>query len=74
LYGKEDAALYITDGISSRGTLVLAGTRDGTHVDTDLVTAFDAAADKDRVANKFSHPSIPWDINVSLDGSTHSLH
>ena len=72
LYGMEDTALYIADGINSRGTLVLAGIQDGPRVDTDTVAAFDAAADKDRVAIKFSHPSIPWDMNVSLDGSAHS--
>jgi hypothetical protein len=72
LYGKDDSVLYIADGINGRGTLVLAGIRDGPLVETDHVAAFDAATDADRVAIKFSHPSIPWDVNLSLDGSTHT--
>ena len=72
LYGKDDSALYIADGINSRGTLVLAGIRDGPLVETDHVAAFDTATDEDRVAIKFTHPSIPWDVNLSLDG-THAL-
>jgi len=72
LYEKDDPVLYITDGINSRGTLVLSGIRDGPLVETDHIAAFDAATDEDRVAIKFSHPSIPWDVNLSLDGSTHS--
>jgi hypothetical protein len=72
LYRKDGSVLYITDGINSRGTLVLAGIRDDPLVETDHVTAFDAATDEDRVAIKFSHPSIPWDVNLPLDGSTHS--
>jgi len=40
--------------------------------ETDHVAAFNAATDADRVTIKFSHPSIPWDVNLSLNGSTHS--
>jgi hypothetical protein len=72
LYGKNDSVLYIADGINSRGTLVLAGIRDCPLVETDHVAAFDTAKEADRVAIKFTHPSIPWDVNLSLDGSTHS--
>jgi hypothetical protein len=72
LYGKEDSVLYIADGINSRGTLVFARIRDGPLVETDHVAAFDTATDADRFVIKFSHPSIPWDVNLSLDGSTHS--
>jgi hypothetical protein len=72
LYGKKDSVLYVADGINSRGTLVLAGIRESALVETDHVTAFDAATDADRVAIKVSHPSILWDVNLSLDGSTHS--
>jgi hypothetical protein len=72
LYGKHNSALYIADGINSRGTLVLAGIRDGPLVGTDHVVAFNVAAAEDRFAIKFSHPSVPWDVNLSLDGSTHS--
>jgi hypothetical protein len=72
LYGKEDSVLYVADGINSRGTLVLAGIRESPLVETDHVAAFDAATDANRVAIKFSHPSILWDVNLSLDGSTHS--
>ena len=43
LYGKDDSVLYIADGTNSRGTLVLAGIRDGPLVETDHVAAFDAA-------------------------------
>ena len=72
LYGKDDSALYIADGINSRGTIVLAGIRDGPLVETDHVAAFNAATDEDRVVIKFTHQSIPWDVNLSLDESTHS--
>lgn len=72
LYGKDDSVLYIADGINSRGTLVLAGIREGPLIQTDHIVAFDAATDADRVAIKFSHPSIPWDVNLSFDGSTQS--
>jgi hypothetical protein len=72
LYGKDDSVLYVTDGINSRGTLVLAGIREGPLVETNHIAAFDAATDADRVVIKFSHPSILWDVNLSLDGSTQS--
>jgi len=72
LYGKDNSVLYVADGINSRGTLVLAGIREGPLVETNHVAAFDAATDANRVAIKFSHPSILWDVNLSLDGSTHS--
>jgi len=72
LYGKDDSVLYVADGIHSRGTLVLAGIREGPLVEIDHVAAFDAATDADRIAIKFSHPSILWDVNLSLDGYTHS--
>ena len=72
LYGKDDSVLYIADGINNRGTLVLAGIREGPLVETDHVAAFDAATDADRVAIKFSHPSVLRDVNLSLDGTTHS--
>jgi hypothetical protein len=44
----------------------------GPLVETDHVAAFDAATDEDRVAIKFTHASILWDVNLSLDGFTHS--
>jgi hypothetical protein len=72
LYGKDGSVLYMADGINSRGTLVLPGIRESPLVATDHVLAFDAATEADRVAIKFSHPSVPWDVIVSLDGSTHS--
>ena len=72
LCGKDDSVLYISDGINSRGTLVLAGIRDCPLVETDHVAAFDTAISINRVAIKFTHPSIPWDVNLSFDGSAHS--
>ena len=72
LYGKDNSVLYAADGINSRGTLVLAGIRESPLVEVNHVAAFDAATEADRVAIKFSHPSIPWDVSLSLDGSTHS--
>ena len=72
LYGKDNSVLYVADGINSRGTLVLAGMRESPLIETNHVTAFDATTETDRVAIKFSHPSIPWNVNLSTDGSIHS--
>jgi hypothetical protein len=58
LYRKDDSVLYIADGINSRGTFVLAGIQDGPLIKTDHVAAFDTATDEDKVAIKFTHPSI----------------
>jgi hypothetical protein len=71
LYGQKDSVLYAADGINSRGTVVVAGIR-GPLVETNHVAAFDAATAADRVAIKFSYPSIPWDVSLSFAQSAPS--
>jgi len=63
LYFDTGKPLYIADGITGRGTLVLPGLHASEYDANNPHKAFEEA---DQVAIKLSHPSIPWDIDVPL--------
>jgi hypothetical protein len=56
LYGPGGEALYVADGIVSRGTLVLLGVRAAALSNDDVVAGFDGAPNSEIVAIKLSHP------------------
>jgi hypothetical protein len=60
VYGLGDEALYVADGIASRGTLVLLGVCAAAFSNDDVVAGFDGAPNSEIVAIKLSHPSVPW--------------
>ena len=63
LYGTGDAVIHVADGIAGKGTLVIPGIRETALISDDPVNDFNRAVDMDRVAIKFSHPSVPWEAN-----------
>lgn len=63
IYGQDDAVIYVSDGIAGKGTLVIPGLPARALTSMDPVKDFNAAKETDRVAIKFSYPSLPWELD-----------
>jgi hypothetical protein len=63
IYGRDESVIYVSDGISGKGTLVIPGLHAKALTSTDLVRDYNAAEATDRVVIKFSYPSIPWQLD-----------
>jgi hypothetical protein len=59
----------VADSIAGNGTLVIPGIRETALISDDPVNDFNRATDMDRVAIKFSHPSVLWEANPWLSNS-----